>query len=159
MAALELPVPQGVIIPVDTGNKWMAYTQKGTMPAKINRQKLLTAAVNKTMSTLKQINNKGRIPLVSVRSGARISMPGMMDTVLNIGIHIDNVESWVPYLGERTAWDCLRRFHQMYGEVVLGIDAEVFTKLLNAIKSDCNCEYDSEIPTAFLQRLCQLQIS
>ena len=75
--------------------------------------------------------------LVSVRSGARVSMPGMMDTVLNLGLNDETVEGLATTSGdERFAWDCYRRFVQMYSDVVLGLDHGAFEEALEIAKED-----------------------
>lgn len=72
--------------------------------------------------------------LLSVRSGAAVSMPGMMDTVLNVGINDDTVAGLAQRIGDRAAWDCYRRFCQMFGDVVLGVEREKFEAITNAVK-------------------------
>src|SRR5690606_26212717 len=86
------------------------------------------------------------LQLVSVRSGARASMPGMMDTVLNLGLNDDTVLALDADSGdERFAYDSYRRFIQMYGNVVLGLDHEAFEEILEEQKARRGCELDTEL--------------
>jgi pyruvate,orthophosphate dikinase len=92
--------------------------------------------------------------LVSVRSGARESMPGMMDTVLNLGINESSVIGLAERTGnERFAWDSYRRFVQMYGNVVVGIDGARFEDAIKAIKIDRGVELDTELDAGALREL------
>jgi len=93
--------------------------------------------------------------LHSVRSGAPVSMPGMMDTVLNVGIFQANIEEFEKTLGARTAWDCYRRFLQMFGEVVLEIDAVDFENNLNELKIEEEVDHDSELSVDALVTLSE----
>ncbi|AZZ40856.1 pyruvate, phosphate dikinase [Acidipropionibacterium jensenii] len=95
--------------------------------------------------------------LVSVRSGAVMSMPGMMDTILNLGISDDTVEAVGRKAGnERFAWDCYRRFIQMYGEVVEGIDSHVYEDALTAMKADRKVDSDTDLSAADLKELVEI---
>src|SRR5690606_8730012 len=92
--------------------------------------------------------------LVSVRSGAAVSMPGMMDTILNLGLNDDAVAGLAEATGnERFAYDSYRRFVQMYGEVVLGVRADRFEALLDAKKRDRGVEHDTDLDAAALAEL------
>ncbi len=92
--------------------------------------------------------------LVSVRSGARESMPGMLDTVLNLGMNDETVVGLAERTGdERFAWDTYRRFVQMYGNVVLGIDSARFEQAIAAAKADLRVRLDTELDAAALQKL------
>src|SRR3954463_4448216 len=94
--------------------------------------------------------------LVSVRSGARESMPGMMDTVLNLGMNDESVRGLAEKTGnERFAWDSYRRFVQMYGNVVLGIEGEKFEDAIKAVKRDRGVREDTELDVAALQELTE----
>jgi pyruvate, orthophosphate dikinase len=94
--------------------------------------------------------------LVSVRSGARVSMPGMMDTVLNLGLNDATVEGLATWTGnERFAWDCYRRFITMFGDVVLGIKREAFDEHLEALKKQLGVKTDPEVPAVELRKLAQ----
>src|SRR5665811_379884 len=92
--------------------------------------------------------------LVSVRSGARESMPGMMDTVLNLGLGDDAVAGLAARTGnERFAWDSYRRFVQMFGDVVCGIDSMLFEQAIRALKEERGVALDTELDAADLRRL------
>jgi pyruvate,orthophosphate dikinase len=92
--------------------------------------------------------------LVSVRSGARVSMPGMMETVLNLGLNDQTVEGLARRTGkERFAWDCYRRFLTMFGDVVLGIDRKLFVDLLDAAKARSRADTDADLPVPALRGL------
>ena len=94
--------------------------------------------------------------LVSVRSGARVSMPGMMETVLNLGLNDATVEGLAAWTGnERFAWDCYRRFITMFGDVVLGIRREAFDEQLDGLKQRLGVRTDPEVPAAELKKLAQ----
>ena len=85
--------------------------------------------------------------LVSVRSGARDSMPGMMDTILNLGLNDETVQALVQATkNERFAWDCYRRFIQMYGDVVMGVDHEQFEHAFTKIKKKYSATEDTDVP-------------
>jgi pyruvate,orthophosphate dikinase len=94
--------------------------------------------------------------LVSVRSGARESMPGMMDTVLNLGLNDDTVQGLAARTGnERFAWDSYRRFVQMYGNVVLGIDGDRFEDAIKAVKQHRGVTEDTELDVGALEQLTE----
>src|ERR1700712_5761269 len=94
----------------------------------------------------KTLGDPGDPLLVSVRSGARESMPGMMDTVLNLGMNDESVAGLAEKTGnERFAWDSYRRFVQMYGNVVVGIPGERFEEAIKAIKKDRGVTEDTEL--------------
>src|SRR5690554_2041313 len=110
--------------------------------------------------TRTKVGDKENPCLVSVRSGARVSMPGMMDTVLNLGLNDDAVEGIARKSGnERFAWDSYRRFVQMYGDVVLGMkpqskdDIDPFEEIMEEMKSSKGIELDNEFTTDDLKEL------
>jgi pyruvate, orthophosphate dikinase len=104
----------------------------------------------------KKLGDVGDPLLVSVRSGARESMPGMMDTVLNLGMNDDSVIALAQKTGnERFAWDSYRRFVQMYGNVVVGIEGERFEDAIKAIKQDRGVSLDTELDVDALRELTQ----
>lgn len=111
MCMMGLPVPPGFTISTDI---FKAYKKHGTP---------VLDAIRKDLPDLIEhiANAYGGPCLLSVRSGARVSMPGMMDTILNVGMDDTNQEYWTKTLGVRAAWDCYRRFHEMYAETVLGV--------------------------------------
>src|SRR4026208_887033 len=120
MTRIGLPVPPGFTITTEVCTYY--YANKKTYPKELQGMiKSGVAQIEKIMGTT--FNDKKKFPLlVSVRSGARDSMPGMMDTILNLGLNDDTVLSLAAATkNERFAWDCYRRFIQMYGDVVMGV--------------------------------------
>jgi len=147
MARIGLPVPPGFTITTEVCTYY--YQNKKTYP------KVLTPMVEAGVTHIERImgtrfGDKAALPLlVSVRSGARDSMPGMMDTILNLGLNDETVLALVKATkNERFAWDCYRRFIQMYGDVVMGVqkaaneDHEPFEVVIHKLKHD---RYHSEI--------------
>jgi pyruvate,orthophosphate dikinase len=101
-----------------------------------------------------RLGDPDRPLLVSVRSGARVSMPGMMETVLNLGLNDKTVEGLAQRTGnERFAWDCYRRFLTMFGDVVLGINRRLFDDLLDAAKTRTGARTDADLPAPALRGL------
>src|SRR5437762_11025970 len=120
MSRIGLPVPPGFTITTEVCTYY--YENKKTYPKALQAQKEAgIASIEKIMKT--KFGDKTAMPLlVSVRSGARDSMPGMMDTILNLGLNDQTVLALVEATkNERFAWDCYRRFIQMYGDVVMGV--------------------------------------
>src|SRR5437762_11403006 len=119
MTRIGLPVPPGFTITTEVCSYY--YANKRTYPKELQPQiEAGVAFMEKLLD--KKIGDMEKPLLVSVRSGARDSMPGMMDTILNLGLNDQTVLALVKASGnERFAWDCYRRFVQMYGDVVLGL--------------------------------------
>ena len=143
MTKMGIPVPPGFIISIDTCDYFYKNGQKypdGFMDD-----------LKKNLQELEKITGKGfgdkKNPLlVSVRSGAAISMPGMMDTVLNLGLNEETLEGLIEKSGdERFAWDSYRRFIQMYGNVVMGVEHSKFEKELDAVKEKKGIENDVDL--------------
>ena len=158
MAKIGLPVPSGFTITTEVCTYF--YDNGRQYPPQ------LKADVEAAMKTIEQAMGKKfgdteNLPLlVSCRSGARESMPGMMDTVLNIGLNDKTVAVLAAKSGdERFAWDCYRRFVQMYGDVVLDMkpktktDIDPFEEILEAKKEKCGVKLDSELPASALKEL------
>ena len=151
MTRMKLPVSPGFTITTEVCNKY--YENKKRLP------KNLMVEVSKNISKIekktgKKWNSSDNPLLVSVRSGAAISMPGMMDTVLNLGLN----EKTVLGLAEKTnnprfAWDCYRRFIQLFGKVVFGVDDEKFEIVLKAAKKKQGVEDDSELNVDSLKKI------
>src|SRR6201999_804111 len=120
MSRIGLPVPPGFTITTEVCTYF--YANKRTYPVELDGQmRAGIAAMEKIMGT-KFGDTSGMPLLVAVRSGARDSMPGMMDTILNLGLNDQSVVSLEKATNNaRFAWDCYRRFIQMYGDVVLGV--------------------------------------
>ncbi len=132
MASIGLPVPPGFTI---TTEVCTAYYENGrAYPAELSAQ--VRAALGRVEQAVGlSFGNRKRPLLVSVRSGARVSMPGMMDTVLNLGLNDETVEGLAEASGDaRFAWDSYRRFMQMYGSVVLGVDHHRFEDIIESAK-------------------------
>jgi pyruvate,orthophosphate dikinase len=141
MSRIGLPVPPGFTITTEVCTYY--YQHKKTYPKELDAQvKAGVAFIEKIMGT--KFGDKSAMPLlVSVRSGARDSMPGMMDTILNLGLNDQTVLALVKATNnERFAWDCYRRFVQMYGDVVMGVqkrageDHEPFEVVIHGLKHE-----------------------
>src|ERR1700755_1183686 len=141
MSSLGLPVPPGFTITTEVCTAFYANGKR--YPADLHPQ--LDAA----MANLEQAIGAGfgkvdNPLLVSVRSGARVSMPGMMDTVLNLGLNDETVEGLAKAANDpRFAWDSYRRFIQMYGSVVLGVDHHRFEEIIEHAKLDAGVIEDT----------------
>ncbi len=143
MSSLGLPVPPGFTITTEVCTAFYANGRK--YPEDLQGQ------IDAAMVVLEEAIGAGfgRVEnplLVSVRSGARVSMPGMMDTVLNLGLNDKTVEGLVRRSGDpRFAYDSYRRFIQMFGNVVLGIDHHEFEEVLESFKRDADLNLDTEL--------------
>ncbi len=147
MAHIGVPVPPGF---TDTTAVARAFAQHGVLPKRVHGQNQRSlAAVEK--ATGKRFGDPANPLLLSVRSGAAVSMPGMMDTVLNLGLNPDTVEGMGRLYGHRFALDCYRRFLTMYGDVVLGVERQGFEAELERIKREWGVSLDSDMPVAALQ--------
>ncbi|MBV8414378.1 MAG: pyruvate, phosphate dikinase, partial [Verrucomicrobia bacterium] len=119
MTRIGLPVPPGFTISTDVCTYF--YENKKTYPSELSEQ-VESALAKVEKSAGKKLGDRGNPLLLSVRSGARDSMPGMMDTILNLGMNHEVVEIVAEKSGNpRFAWDSYRRFLQMYGDVVMGV--------------------------------------
>ncbi len=152
MCNLGIPVPSGFTISTEAcvyyftnGNKWPAG---------------LDQAVNSNLARLEQamgarFGDSSNPLLVSVRSGARASMPGMMDTVLNLGLNDVTLKAMIERTkNERFVYDSYRRFIQMFSSVVLGLDGSLFEKELTALKRRLGARQDTDLDARALSRLC-----
>jgi len=157
MSRIGLPVPAGFTI---TTEVCIYYTDHdNSYPPGLNDE--VTAALRKVEEEMgAKFGSTSNPLLVSCRSGARDSMPGMMDTVLNIGLNDQTVAALAKESGdERYAWDCYRRFVQMYGDVVLDMkpktkeDTDPFEKILEAKKWAAGVEYDHQLSADQLKEL------
>ncbi|MFI8851868.1 pyruvate, phosphate dikinase [Streptomyces sp. NPDC053499] len=150
MTNLGLPVPPGFTI---TTEACKAYLESGEAPAALRDQvSEHLAALEQRMG--KKLGQADDPLLVSVRSGAKFSMPGMMDTVLNIGLSDESVHGLAAQSGdERFAWDSYRRLIQMFGDTVLGIDGERFAETLDATKSARGAVTDVDLTADDLKEL------
>ena len=143
MASIGLPVPPGFTISTEVCTAF--YDNKKQYPEDLKGQVEAALAVIEKAVGLK-FDNKAHPLLVSVRSGARVSMPGMMDTVLNLGLNDATVEGLAKAADDpRFAWDSYRRFIQMYGSVVLGVDHHRFEELIEHAKLDADVIEDTAL--------------
>jgi pyruvate, orthophosphate dikinase len=149
MTRLGLPVPHGFTI---TTAACRHYLTLGHEPADLDHQVGVHLHELEKM-TGREFGDPADPLLVSVRSGAKRSMPGMMETVLNVGITDEVIPGLVARGGERFAWDCYRRLVQMYGRTVLGVDGELFDVALFAARRDAGVSSDTELDAASLQML------
>ncbi|MFN7011351.1 MAG: pyruvate, phosphate dikinase [Allorhizobium sp.] len=154
MASLGLPVPPGLTIVTDACS---FYYQNGrSLPDDLKAQ-VLEGIKGMEAATGRGFGDTSLPLLLSVRSGARTSMPGMMDTVLNLGLNDQTVEALGHNAGDaRFAWDSYRRFIQMYGDVVMGIDHEVFEEILEDEKARFGHELDTDLTAAEWQHVTGL---
>ncbi|GAB4178352.1 MAG: pyruvate, phosphate dikinase [Thalassobaculales bacterium] len=143
MSSLGLPVPPGFTITTEVCT-WF-YAHGRSYPAELKGQVAAAlAAVERIVGA--RFGDVGRPLLVSVRSGARASMPGMMDTVLNLGLNDATVEGLARQSGDpRFAYDSYRRFIQMYGNVVLEVEHHRFEDILEQAKADKGCDLDTDL--------------
>jgi len=150
MTKLGLPVPPGFTITTEACRHYLA---QGTMPDGLEAE--ITLHVSSMEQSIgRTLGNASDPLLVSVRSGARFSMPGMMETVLNIGLNDQSVEGLAQISNDpRFAWDAYRRLLQMFGKTVLNIEGEQFEHLLDAMKEAAGVATDVELSRAQLQDL------
>jgi len=143
MAGLGLPVPPGFTITTEVCTHY--YDNEQSYPGELKGQvEDALALVEKQMGA--KFGDTSNPLLVSVRSGARVSMPGMMDTVLNLGLNDETVKGLEEQSGDaRFAWDSYRRFIQMYGDVVLGVDHHEFEEVIDRYKRDTGLRQDTDI--------------
>ena len=152
MTRLDLPVPPGFTITTDACR---AYLASGEVPEELSVQ--VTTALRGVEEELGRELGAAEDPLlVSVRSGAKFSMPGMMETVLNIGLNDVSVEGLAAASSdERFAWDSYRRLIQMFGKTVLDIDGDYFSDALDAKKAERGVTLDYELDVAALTELVE----
>jgi pyruvate,orthophosphate dikinase len=153
MAGIGLPVPPGFTI---TMEECLAYNAGGKVLSPELKAEIRGGIAHIEQATGCRFGVPGAgVPLlVSVRSGARVSMPGMMDTVLNLGLDEQAVESLADTSGDpRFAWDSYRRFIQMYADVVMGVDHGLFEEALEIAKEDLGVHLDTELTVESLEDL------
>ena len=143
MASIGLPVPPGFTISTE---ECVRYLKEGADFTDALREQVAEALTHIEATVGKRFGDAADPLLVSVRSGARVSMPGMMDTVLNLGLNDETVEGLAATSGDaRFAWDSYRRFIQMYSDVVLGVDHGLFEEALEISKEDNGFYADTEM--------------
>ncbi len=152
MASIGLPVPPGFTITTEACAK---YYEVGEAQLQVLLQEELAAAMKRLEAVTGKAFGKSPNPLlVSVRSGAAASMPGMMDTVLNLGLTPETVQAMIVRTGNpRFVWDSYRRFMQMFGNVVMGIDHHRFEHELEVVKKGCGVKLDSALNEEALQEV------
>ena len=151
MTNLGLPVPQGFTISTEACTR---YYEDGKMIAPEIMEQINEALVKMEEICGKKFGDKENPLLVSVRSGARASMPGMMDTILNLGLNEDVVEVLAEKSNNpRWAWDCYRRFIQMYSDVVMEVGKKYFEQLIDKMKEERGVTQDVELTADDLKEL------
>ena len=153
MTNLGLPIPQGFTISTEACTEY--YNQGKKISEEIERQ-IFAAIKELEKEQGKTFGDKTDPLLVSVRSGARASMPGMMDTILNLGLNDESVVGFAKKTNnERFAYDSYRRFIQMYSDVVMEINKSFFEKIIDEIKEQNNVKYDTELTVDNLKELVE----
>ena len=151
MTKAGLPVPPGFTITTDACNDYFRNGEE--LPGGL-WEDVLTAVTALEVETGKTFGSATNPLLVSVRSGAKFSMPGMMDTVLNLGLNDETIAGLAALTGdERFAWDAYRRFLQMFGRIVLGVDGASFEHAFVAKKAQLGAEDDTQLDAAALREL------
>ncbi|MDK2906896.1 pyruvate, phosphate dikinase [Petrotoga halophila] len=154
MASLGLPVPPGFTISAEVCKYYWDNNRKFPEDLKSTVEEAMRELENVTG---KKFGDNENPLLVSVRSGAAISMPGMMDTILNLGLNDESVEGLAKLTNnERFAWDSYRRFIQMFGDVALGIPHEKFEDALNEVKNKKGVKQDLELDANDLKKVVEL---
>lgn len=149
-SVLQLPVPPGFTITTDACRDYMVSGWPKVIDAEIAKQ---VAKLEKAMG--RKLGDPKDPLLVSVRSGAKFSMPGMMDTVLNLGLNDASVKGLAAVTNdERFAYDSYRRFIAMYGRIVLGVDGVHFEHPLEKVKAAVNAKTDADLSAQVLKDLC-----
>ncbi|MGE5328404.1 MAG: pyruvate, phosphate dikinase [Deltaproteobacteria bacterium] len=143
MTGLGLPVPRGFTVTTEACTR---YYQDGKKIAQEIENEIYTKLSNMENNVGKKFGDPKNPLLVSVRSGARVSMPGMMDTILNLGLNDIVVEGLAVLTNnERFAYDSYRRFIQMFSDVVMEVEKAKFEKILDAVKKENGANYDTEL--------------
>ncbi|MCK9466803.1 MAG: pyruvate, phosphate dikinase [Candidatus Absconditabacterales bacterium] len=154
MMSLGLPIPDGFTVSTEACE---LYYQNNKVNAQevLDQVELKLQKLEKTMG--KKLGNSQDPLLVSVRSGAAASMPGMMDTVLNLGLNDESVVGLANKTGnERFAWDSYRRFIQMFGDVVMGVEHRHFEEQLQKVKNEKGIKNDTDLSVEDLQKVVYL---
>ena len=152
-APLSLPVPPGFTITTDVCQEF--YKLNRNYPEGLDKQ--VDEYLGKLEAAMgKKLGDENDPLLVSVRSGAAISMPGMMDTILNLGLNDKAVIGLANKTGnERFAWDAYRRFIQMYGDVAMGVDHDKFEAIIDEVKAIRGIKEDTELTTDELKKIVE----
>ncbi len=151
MTSLGLPIPQGFTVTTEACTE---YYNDGKNISKEIQDQIFEALKEIESIQGKKFGDNNDPLLVSVRSGARASMPGMMDTILNLGLNDEAVEGFAKKTGnERFAYDSYRRFIQMYSDVVMEVPKSYFEKIIDEVKEARGIKYDTELTTDDLKEL------
>ena len=143
MTKLGMPVPEGFTITTQACRSYLSGSNDITQEI---REQVLSSLSDLEEATGKRLGDSDNPLLVSVRSGARVSMPGMMDTILNLGLNEEVVQALISKTGNpRWAWDSYRRFIQMYSNVVMGMPEEVFEQRLSERKAERQVSSDNDL--------------
>ncbi len=153
MSKLGLPVPPGLIVTTDVCSHY--YANGKSFPDGLKTE--VEAAVDRIgQITGARLGDAANPLLLSVRSGARVSMPGMMDTVLNLGLNGATTEGMAKITGDvRFAYDSYRRFIQMYSDVVLGVEHALFEDILDSVREEKGVELDNELDSDDLKKIAE----
>ena len=151
MTALGLPIPQGFTVSTEACTE---YYNCGKKISKEIEEQIFNALSELEKIEGKKFGDESDPLLVSVRSGARASMPGMMDTILNLGLTDTSVEGFAEKTNNpRFAYDSYRRFIQMYSDVVMEVNKSFFEKIIDELKEERNVKYDTELTVEDLKEL------
>lgn len=151
MTNLGIPVPEGFTITTEACTK---YYEDGEVISEDIINEIMYSLSKTEEATGKVFGDKNNPLLVSVRSGARVSMPGMMDTVLNLGLNDESVQGVAELTGnERFAYDSYRRFIQMFSDVAIGIEKRKFENILEEVKEAKGVEYDTDLNAEDLKEI------
>jgi len=140
MNSLGVNVPPAVVVPTNYCNS-------------VNNKEVSVMEIS--MSVMTELENIekmfGYMPLFSVRSGAKVSLPGMLSTILNVGLCATTIPTWVSRIGERATWDSYRRLIQMFGDVVFNIPSQQYEDILSEFRQSDNVTTDSELSVSALK--------
>ncbi|MCX8174116.1 MAG: pyruvate, phosphate dikinase [Thermoplasmata archaeon] len=152
MIQIGLPVPPGFVITTEACLEY--YERNKTLPEGLKEQ-VMEAIKKLEEETGKKFGGKPPL-LVSVRSGAAISMPGMMDTILNLGLNDETVKALAEATqNERFAYDAYRRFISLFSKIAMGVDDELFSNALEKMKKSRGYRYDTDLTAEDLKKLCE----
>ena len=153
MSLIGLPVPQGFTISTEACTR---YYEDGKKIGEDIQAQITEYIARLEQSAGKRFGDAENPLLVSVRSGARASMPGMMDTILNLGLNETVVQTLAEKSGNpRWAWDCYRRFIQMFSDVVMEVGKKYFEKLIDKMKAEKGVQNDVDLDADDLRRLAE----
>ena len=151
MTNIGLPVPQGFTVSTEACTR---YYEDGGVIAQDILDEIAQYVAKTEEITGKRFGDPANPLLVSVRSGSRASMPGMMDTILNLGLNREVAEGLAALTGnERFAYDSFRRFIQMFSDVVMGLPKSSFEKIIDSLKAEKGVKADTELTAADMRRL------